>query len=129
MCIWKVEPADRHCKYCSYFGGCEERVTERERKFEIDKTNALNAMGEIIPDDLVHPCRRTNVVWARYMVEYYLHSLGYSLKKVARVFHRGSHASVVKSEREVSRMLEFPDYFEEESKMWARFQENLLKTK
>lgn len=129
MCIWSVSESERQCEFCSYFGGCEERVAAVGVRFESDAKKALEAMEEVVPDDLVHPCRHTNVVWARYIVEYYLRSLGYSLSKISRIFHRGSHSSVVKSEREVERMLQFPAYYENEYKIWEKFQENLLKTK
>ena len=37
MCIWNVSSDERHCEYCCYGGGCEERESRR----------AGNVMGKI----------------------------------------------------------------------------------
>ena len=44
MCIWKVSPEDRHCDYCVYGNGCEERPSRREG-FVMTKIRALD-IGE-----------------------------------------------------------------------------------
>ena len=92
--------------------------------FESDASEAVTTMGEIIPFDLSNPCRKTNIVWARYMVEYYLRSLGYSLSKISSLFRR-DHSTVVHSVKEVEKMLESPNFYQDETKIWNEFQERL----
>jgi chromosomal replication initiation ATPase DnaA len=102
-------------------GGCENR---KAHLFEKDAEAAVESMGEVVPYDLYQPCRKANIVWARYMVEYYLRSLGYSLHKVAKLFSR-DHATVVHSVKEVDKMLRAPKMYPEETKIWNKFQEKL----
>lgn len=121
MCVWKVDESDRLCIYCTFWGGCESR--ERE-VFELDAEEAVEKMNEIVPEDLFSPCRRANIVWARYMVEYYLRMLGYSLNKIGGLFNR-DHSTVVHSVKEVKKMLKAPALYREEAKIWSKFQEKL----
>lgn len=109
------------CGYCTYWGGCEER---EGHVFERDAEDAVMAMWEVVPADLAEPCRKANVVWARYMVEYYLRSLGYSLHKIAGLFKR-DHSTVVHSVKEVKKMLSAPRLYQDEAKIWNEFQEKL----
>ena len=124
MCIWEVDESKRHCEYCSYFDGCETRAPKSATAFELDSKAAVDAMSEIVPFDLANPCRHSNIVWARYMVEYYLRSLGYSLNRIGSLFKR-DHTTVMHSVREVEKMLQTPAFYEKEAKVWDEFNQKL----
>lgn len=113
------------CQYCTFWGGCEVR---KPHVFEEDAEVAVREMGEVVPYDLYEPCRKANVVWARYMVEYYLRTLGYSLSKIGSLFRR-DHSTVVHSVKEVKKMLDAPVMYQEEVKIWNKFKERLSLTK
>lgn len=85
---------------------------------------AVESMGAVVPYDLFEPCRKSNIVWARYMVEYYLRSLGHSLSKIGSLFKR-DHSTVMHSVHEVEKMLDNPRMYPEETKVWEEFQKQL----
>lgn len=122
MCIWNTPVEDRHCEYCSYSGGCDARAGEPV--FEDDARLAVESMENVVPYDLFEPCRKSNIVWARYMVEYYLRSLGHSLSKIGSLFKR-DHSTVMHSVHEVEKMLDNPRMYPEETKVWNEFQKQL----
>lgn len=119
MCIWPVNPEDRHCEFCSYRGGCD-RYPKKKSNPELYR----RIMFRIIGMDVLTRSRRQDLVWARNMVVYQLRLDGFSLKQIGRAVGL-DHSTVVNCVHQVERMLERPSMYEKESEIWQEFQNSL----
>ena len=120
MCIWNCPIADRHCEYCSYFGGCERREAPLERRERI--AYCIDTMSRIVGHDILSRRRFRGDVWARNMVAYRLHQTGYSLNEIGYALGL-HHSTVLHGCEQVERMLDAPKFYQEEIRLWKKFRE------
>lgn len=124
MCVWKVEPEDRQCQFCSYRRGCE-RYPIIIKMDEQVAGRYVDAMKEVVGFDVLERTRRQVVVWARNLVAFRLHLDGYSFAAIGRLLGI-HHATVLHACRHVDEMLEHPNWYRKECEIWTKFQEKLL---
>lgn len=118
MCIWRVDIADRHCEYCSFFGGCERR--EAVSDCESVAKECIAAMSAIVGCNILNRRRTQTEVWARNMVAYRLRQRGFTLKEAGEMLGL-SHSAVVYGSKQVERMLKSPKMYPREVKIWEKF--------
>lgn len=124
MCIWSVNPEDRHCEFCSFRGGCESYPI----KVDDDSPYMyIKLMSDIVGTDILQRSRLQLLVWARNMVAYRLRLDGYSLTKIGKIMGL-NHTTVLNCERQVKRMLERPLMYDKECELWQKF-ENAISLK
>lgn len=122
MCIWNCPIADRHCEYCSYFGGCERReapisVSDRAELY-------VTTMSGIMGHDIKSRCRQRMDVWARNIVAYQLRKEGMLCKDAGKAVGL-DHATVLHGCKQVESMLAMPKMYPAEFALWENFK-NLL---
>ena len=117
MCIWSVKPEDRHCEYCSYRKGCERFP---KRIMDPKANRYVRIMSDIIGANILFKSRKQRIAWARHMVAYQLRREGYSLEKAGGAIGL-NHATVLNCERQVSRMIENPQMYPNETEIWQKF--------
>lgn len=122
MCIWKVVEGDRHCAFCSYYGGCEVRevvVTVEEMG---DKY--VSVLSSILGRDIRERSRERMLVWCRNMAFYQLVKDGYTLWKIGS-YMGFDHATVLHGKKQVENMLNLPGMYREEYGIWLKFQKSI----
>lgn len=125
MCIWKVEERDRRCEYCSYRGGCEKypKGIEREDVKSVAE-RYIEAMSDIVGQDILIRTRSVLLVWARNMVAYQLRLEGYSVTAVGACLGL-NHSTVTHCASRMREMLERPKMYAREARIWTEFQKQL----
>lgn len=119
-CIWRVDIADRHCEYCSFFGGCERREASLERSERF--AYCIDTMSRIVGHDILSRRRSRGDVWARNMVAYRLRQCGFSLSEIGEALGL-HHSTVIHGCEQVERMLDVPQFYPKEISLWRKFRE------
>ena len=124
MCIWKVNDKNRMCQFCSYRGGCERYPVSGRHGVEADGERMLKIMNGIVGDDVRKKRRSPRYLWGRYIVAHHLRVMGYSYPEIAGVLGI-THATVINSEFQVTKMLQMPQMYKFEKGLWDTFSEKL----
>lgn len=114
-CIWKVEPEDRRCEFCSYV-----RCEPRRKKARIH--DYVGFMSALIGMDVYERCRKSPLVWARYFISYQLYSEGMTQGKIAPIIGV-SRTDVVHGVKMARMAFEQPSFYANELEIWNKFQE------
>lgn len=121
MCIWKVEPEDRHCQYCSYILGCEKRLVNGKRIGESEYLEEyLMAMSAEVGANILEKSRRARIVWGRYLLAYQLSLDGFSDKSIGNMVGL-DRTTVIHAMKEVKKMIKSPWMYPSETEMWINF--------
>lgn len=125
MCIWKVSESDRRCEYCSYRGGCE-RYPKGKEKEDVRSVaeRYVEAMSDIVGQNILIRTRSILLVWARNMVAYQLRLEGYSVTAVGECLGL-NHSTVTHCASRMKEMLERPKMYAKEARIWTEFQKRL----
>lgn len=117
-CIWNTPIKDRHCEYCTFRGGCEKYPVTRDILEVLSDYGGK--MTQVLCQDIWSPSRRSELVWGRYLVMYRLHLDGYSKSRIGKVMGM-DHTTVMHGINQVTKMLQMPNMYPEEMKIWTKF--------
>lgn len=118
MCIWEIAPEKRHCEFCSYRGGCEVRPSEDGSREKARRYAEI--LSVVLGKDIMRRSRKSDVVWARYMLMYQMRMDGYSLSVVGKCAGV-DHSTVVHAVKNVTKMLHTPAMYQPETEVWQKF--------
>lgn len=124
MCIWNTPVEDRHCEFCSYWGGCEKRPVEPVRNCTEVATEYLAIMYRITGLDIMTPSRRREVSWGRYMVIYLLHKAGFSWIQIGKAIGL-NRVTAMYGAKNVTKMLQMPAMYPKEMDVWKELIKNI----
>lgn len=96
----------------------------REEAARSDTERYAGVLSGIVGKDILRRSRKSDVVWARYMVAYVLRTDGYSLHVIGRSLGL-SHSLVVYAVKNVEKMLQYPNMYPIEREIWMEFQKSL----
>ncbi len=125
MCIWKVAPEDRMCKYCTYVRGCEVRLIYGKKVGVSEHLDEyVRVMGEVVGGDILKRSRAREMVWGRYLVAYKLSLEGFSNRSIGEMLGL-DRVSIIHALEMVGGMMEHPMMFLKEMNIWDKFNDSL----
>ena len=80
----------------------------------------IEMMSEVVGTDILVRSRDKILVYARYMVAYYLREFGFSYHEIGN-FLNMNHATIIHGVKMIKEMLSYPQMYQEETKIWQKF--------
>lgn len=125
MCIWKVAPEDRLCKYCSYVKGCEVRLIYGKKVGVSEHLDEyVSAMNDIVGGNIIRRSRDKRLVWGRYLVSYKLSLDGFSNMSIGRMLGL-DRCSIIHALAMVGEMMNSPMMYLKEMEIWDNFNKKI----
>lgn len=120
MCIWKVEPEDRRCEYCSYRGGCENRPGDDLERAERLLRRYRSLMIGLIGRDILCKSRDHEIVWARNIVIYALYNEGIKPRVIGSLLGL-DRSTTIYARNQVRNMMKYQSMYNEEYGLFLKF--------
>lgn len=80
----------------------------------------IEAMSKVVGTDILVRSRDKILVYARYMVSYYLREFGFSYHEIGN-FLNMNHATIIHGVKMIKEMLSYPQMYQEETEIWQKF--------
>ena len=129
MCIWEVEPEKRHCRYCSYVKGCEERkIYGKFVGISPRLDEYVSAMNGLAGMEVLSHTRKRPAVYGRYMLAFQLYVDGFSEKSIGDMLGL-DRTTVIYSLKKMSDVIGSPLLYPDITELWIQFRTIIEKHK
>jgi hypothetical protein len=119
MCIWKVKPQDRLCRFCCYAGPCEKIPATEEQNGRF--RHYLSAINTLTGRNVLLSGQESQAVWGRHILAFQLKTEGMRPEDIGRLLGK-SRVTVIHSVNMVRAMLQNKQSYSREHELWEKFQ-------